>query len=153
MKPLLNVEQGSHGWGLSFRLSTAVLSEATSEIEALGIEVKEYFVLDGVDLLPYPAQIAERLSISRPAVALHLRNLERKGLLQRAVEPTDLRRFRLSLTAEGRAVADEARQILSEKFCKRLDRLSAVEREAFSAILTTLVAEGRDTQTGDQTAR
>jgi DNA-binding MarR family transcriptional regulator len=130
---------GARIWGLNFRLSTVVLGEATPAIKALGIEPKELFVLDGVEDLGYPAPIAERLSMSRPTIALHLRHLEDKALITREMDQSDLRRHRLTLTPHGRTIARRARQLLSEAYDARLNRLSATERDQFAALLAALV--------------
>jgi DNA-binding MarR family transcriptional regulator len=130
---------GARIWGLNFRLSTVVLGEAAPAIEALGIEAKEFFVLDSVEELSYPAMIAQRLSMSRPTITLHLRHLEDKRLLTREMEQSDLRRHRLRLTDDGREVTNKARRILSDAYDVRLGRLSAVERAHFAALLARLV--------------
>ena len=131
-------EHGAHVWSLNFRLSTGVLDEATAEMAAIGVEVKEFFVLDGVKEQPYPAQIATRLSMSRPAVALHLRNLESKGLLRREMDAGDLRRHRLTLTPKGDEVIKRARKVISDKYGARLARLDPSEKEEFSRLLGKL---------------
>jgi DNA-binding MarR family transcriptional regulator len=130
---------GARIWGLNFRLSTVVLGEATPAIEALEIEAKEFFVLDSVEELSYPALIAQRLFMSRPTIALHLRHLEDKGLLTREIDQNDLRRHWLSLTDKGREVTSKAHKILSDAYEERLERLSGVERGHFAALLAKLV--------------
>ncbi len=132
-------DDGARIWNLNFHLSTVVLAEATPAIEALGIEAKEFFVLDGVEDLEYPAAIAERLSMSRPMIALHLRQLEEKKLLIREMDRKDLRRHRLSLTPAGLAVTTAARHVLSQAYEARLQRLNRNERERFVALLEKLV--------------
>ena len=132
-------EDGARIWGLNFRLSTEVLGDATTGIEELGIEAKEFFVLDGVEELSYPAEIARRLSMSRPALTLHLRNLEQKGFLTREVDRADLRRHRLTLTARGNEVARTARRLIAETYDARLDRLSVAEKKRFGKLLAKLV--------------
>ena len=133
-------EEAARVWGLNLRLSTEVLSEATPGIEALGVEAKEFFVLDGAEELSFPAEIAHRLSMSRPALTLHLRNLERKGMLTRAMDQHDLRRHRLTLTDLGREVTAKARRLLSHAYAARLERLSVDERQAFRKLLAKLVS-------------
>jgi DNA-binding MarR family transcriptional regulator len=130
---------GARIWGLNYRLSTVVLGEAAGGIEALGIETKEFFVLDGVEELHYPAAIAQRLSMSRPTIALHLRNLEEKGLLTREVDQGDLRRHRLRLTTKGTDIAREARYVLSNAYAARLARLDDGESLQFGKLLAKLV--------------
>lgn len=130
---------GARIWSLNFRLSTVVLGEATPAIEALGIETKEFFVLDSVEELNYPALIAERLSMSRPMIALHVRHLEDKGLLTREMDQSDLRRHRLRLTDDGHVTTDKARELLSDCYNARLERFSGAEKDHFAALLAKLV--------------
>ena len=132
-------DDGVRIWGLNFRLSTDVLGDATDGIEALGIEVKEFFVLDGVEELSYPAEIAQRLSMSRPTMTLHLRNQEKKGVLTREVDPGDLRRHRFTLTPKGSEVARKARGLVSDAYSTRLDRLDLCERDQFGKLLAKFV--------------
>ena len=131
-------DEATRIWRLNFQLSTGVLDEAAAEIEALGVEVKAFFVLDGVEEQPYPAQLANRLSIPRPTMTLYLKDLEAKGFLSRAIDPGDLRRHRLRLTDSGRTTVAKARAILSRCYGRRLDRLSGPERAAFSTLLEKL---------------
>ena len=131
-------DDGARVWSLNFRLSTNVLDEAAAEMEALGLEGKEFFVLDGIAEHPYPARIARRLAMSRPAVTLHLRNLEKKGLLRRDIDPADLRRHRLTLTAKGKRVSGKAQQAIAGKYAARLARLDENERAEFSRLLEKL---------------
>ena len=133
-------EDGARVWSLNFRLSTGVLDEAAAEMEALGIEGKEFFVLDGIVEHPYPARIARRLAMSRPAVTLHLRNLEKKGLVRRDIDVADLRRHRLTLTAKGEVVSGKAKQVIAKKYAARLARLDESERAEFSRLLEKLTA-------------
>lgn len=46
---------------LNLQLSTETLMAAAPEIEALGLEPKAFFVLDGIDLQPFPASLAVSL--------------------------------------------------------------------------------------------
>jgi DNA-binding MarR family transcriptional regulator len=137
----LNPDQsyGARVWGLNFRLSTAVLDEAAREMEGLGLEAKEFFVLDGVDEEPFPAGLARRLTMSKPALALHLRNLEGKALITRKIDSEDHRRHRLELTSKGRQAVNLARNILTARYGARLERLEEHERVEFGRLLQKLV--------------
>src|SRR5258705_13897355 len=84
-------------WKLNLKLSKDLLIEAAAEIEALGIEPKEFFVLDAVTDQPYPAELSEHLSMPKPTTTLYLKNLEALGFLGRVIDRRDLRRHRLEL--------------------------------------------------------
>jgi DNA-binding MarR family transcriptional regulator len=123
---------------LNLQLSTETLNAATPEIEALGLDAKEFFVLDGVEERPYPAELARHLSMPKPTITLYLKNLQRKGLIGRAIDPQDLRRHHLELTASGREVVTQARGILSGRYGKQLSRLSRSEQGEFAKLLEKL---------------
>jgi DNA-binding MarR family transcriptional regulator len=53
--------------------------------------------------------IQEQLHITKPAVSMQLKTLERKGLIERAVNPDDLRRFDFKLTQRGQQIARHLR--------------------------------------------
>lgn len=124
---------------LTLRLSTETLGGAASEIEALGMEVKAFFVLDGVEERPYPAELSRHLSIPRPTMTLYLKNLQAQGFIVRAIDPQDLRRHRLELTPLGRDVLARARDHLFGRYRDLLLRLSPGEQAEFARLLEKLV--------------
>ena len=127
-------------WQLNFLFSTEVLTDAASEIEALGLEPKEFFVLDGIPDRPYPADLSRHLSIAKPSITLFLKKLQAKGLIDRVIDPDDLRRHRLAPTRTGLVMLDRARKILVKHYAERLRRLSPKEQEEFSILLLKLTA-------------
>src|SRR5690349_10055681 len=116
---------GARIFRLNLRLSTETLAAAAPEIEAVGLEPKEFFVLDGLEERPYPAELARHLSMPKPTVTLYLKNLQGRGLIVRAIDRQDMRRHRLELTELGRETVTSARAILSARYGERLARLSA----------------------------
>src|SRR5690348_8806616 len=48
-------------WALNYRLVTSVIVEVAPALHELGIEVKELFLLAGLDAHPHPAALAEAL--------------------------------------------------------------------------------------------
>ncbi len=125
-------------WKLNLKLSKDLLIEAAAEIEAFGIEAKEFFVLDAVTDHPYPAELAKHLSMPKPTVTLYLKNLEALGFLGRVLDQRDLRRHRLELTALGRKTVTQSRAILTACYAKRLSRLSESEQRNFATLLENL---------------
>lgn len=123
---------------LNLRLSTETLAAAGPEIEALGLEPKAFFVLEGVEEQPYPATLALHLSMPRPTITAYLKNLESAGLVTRAIDPTDLRRHRIELTENGYNVLSRAREALTRHYGNRLKRLSAQEVTEFTRLLEIL---------------
>lgn len=129
---------GARVFRLNLQLSTDTLTAAAPAIEALGLEAKEFFVLDGLDERPYPAELSRHLSIPKPTITLYLKNLQAKGLIGRVIDTHDLRRHRLKLTSSGRRVLDEARTVLSMHYSRRLMRLSKAEQVEFAKLLEKL---------------
>ncbi|WEK02974.1 MAG: MarR family winged helix-turn-helix transcriptional regulator [Candidatus Devosia phytovorans] len=126
---------------LNLQLSTETLTAATPEIEALGLEPKAFFVLDGVEAQPYPATLAHHLSMPKPTITAHLKALESAGLVTRAIDPADLRRHRIALTTTGRVVLDKARGSLARHYGDRLARLDGENVQHFARLLETLTRE------------
>ncbi len=123
---------------LNLQLSTETLTAAAPEIEALGLEAKEFFVLDGLEERPYPAELARHLSMPKPTITLHLKNLQAKGFILRAIDPEDLRRHRLELTPLGGETVTAARATLSGRYGEKLARLNSRERNEFGRLLAKL---------------
>src|ERR1700761_9169351 len=116
-------------WSLNYRLVTAVISGVAPQIAELGLEVKELFLLAAVEELAHPAALAETLCMPKPTVTVYLKHLEGAGFVRREIDPADLRRHRLTMTAAGRKAMTRGLALLSEAFGARLSRLSAAEQE------------------------
>ena len=65
---------------------------------ALGLEIKELFVLAEIDEHPHPAELAVKLSMPKPSVTVNLKRLEAAGFVRREIDTTDLRRHRRRTT-------------------------------------------------------
>lgn len=125
-------------WALDYRLLTEVLVSIADEVAALGVEIKELFVLDAIDEHPHPAAVAEALSLPKPSVTVYLKRLEAAGFVRREIDADDLRRHKLTLTAPGRKVLGRGQTILADAFGQRLARLNADERAEFRRLLEKL---------------
>jgi DNA-binding MarR family transcriptional regulator len=84
-------------------------------------------------------ELAAALGVDPPWVTLMADDLEERGLVERTPHPTDRRRKLLVVTAEGRAVAEEAERILLEP-PSALRALPAKDAEALDRIMAALVA-------------
>jgi DNA-binding MarR family transcriptional regulator len=125
-------------WTLQFDVSASVLAEVEDEIRGHGLEAKELFLLEKLDEHPYPAELARVLIMPKPSVTFLVKRLERAGFVRRETEPQDLRRFRLTPTAAGRAAMEKARGALEAGFGRRLARLSPAERAELARLLTAM---------------
>ena len=122
-------------WSLSYRLVSGVITGVSPQLAELGLEAKELFILGEIDEHPHPAALADRLCIPRPTITFYVKRLEAAGFVKRAVDTTDLRRHRLTLTAAGRKTMTRGLALLSEAFEKRLGQLKAPEQVTLESLL------------------
>ena len=122
-------------WTLQYRLVSSVIVDVAAAIDGLGLGGKELFVLAAIDENPHPAELAGALCIPKPTVTVYLKHLEAAGLVKREIDPSDLRKHRITLTAAGRKVTAKGMGFLSEAFGGRLERLSAQDRACLQTVL------------------
>ena len=126
-------------WTLNYRLITGVIEAVVPPIEQLGVEIKELFVLAEIDEHPHPAELAVRLSMPKPSITVYLKRLEAAGLVRREIDPGDLRKHKIQLTAAGRKVTARGLALLSEGFGVRLGRLSQAEQAELKALFEKMM--------------
>lgn len=92
-------------------------------LERLGLTYPQYLVMlvlwEGDDL-PVKA-LGERLVLDSGTLTPLLKRLEASGLITRQRDPADERSVRIALTAQGRALADQARD-LPKALARAMDR-------------------------------
>ncbi len=94
---------------LSRRFRRALDEPLLSE---LGLNVKELLVLAAVmDGAQTPGGVAARQSLPAPTVSRIVGKLVEMGLIVRAADPVDLRRFELHLTPEGERRRERVREV------------------------------------------
>jgi DNA-binding MarR family transcriptional regulator len=125
-------------WSLNHRLLMSVIATVAAEVGALGLEVKELFVLSEVDEHPYPAELAVALVMPKPSMTVYVKRLEAAGFLRREIDPNDLRKHRLAITPAGRKVMQRGLTLLADAFAERLGRLSAGEQAQLRGLLEKL---------------
>ena len=77
-----------------------------------------------------PSEIADRESVSPPAINRIVNALEARGLVLRAPDPGDARKIQVLPTRDGLDFVDRTRRMREEWFTRRLAELPAVERRA-----------------------
>ncbi len=122
-------------WSPNYRLLMSVITGVAAKISAVGVDSKELFLLAAVDEHPHPARLSVALSMPKPTVTAMVKRLESARFLEREIDPGDLRRHRLSLTAGGRKAVTRGLAILSNAFGERLGRLGAAEQAELHALL------------------
>ncbi len=126
-------------WTLNFQLVMSVMNGVAPAVRAQGLEMKEFFLLGELDEHPNPADLARVLLTPKPTITFLVKRMEAAGYLRRELEPGDLRRFRLTLTASGRKAMEKARVILDEAFGERLNRLTRAQRTELQHLLERMV--------------
>lgn len=126
-------------WSLHHRLISSVIESVAPAIAALGLEVKELFMLAEVDDHPHPAELSGACLMPKPTVTMYVKRLEAAGFLKREIDSADLRRHRLTLTADGRKVMTRGMSMLAEAFGLRLSRLNLTEQQELRVLLEKLV--------------
>lgn len=125
-------------WSLNYQLIMSVIAGVQSEIARLGLETKELFLLAELDEHPYPAELSACLSMPKPTVSVNVKRLEAAGFVKRQIDPADLRRHKLLLTAAGRKAMTQGTARLSRAFGERLARLSHKEQQELRGLLEKL---------------
>ena len=133
------MDDGAELWKLNHRLLTQVMNAAAPQLDALGLETKEFFVLDEVDACKYPAALAQKLMLPKASVTMYLRSLVDSGLVRREIDETDLRRHRLTTTDKGRRVLAEALDALASQFSSMTARLDEHDQSELRRILLSLL--------------
>jgi DNA-binding MarR family transcriptional regulator len=126
-------------WGLSYRLVMSVILEVAPALQTLSLEVKELFLLAELDAHPHPAALAETLLMPKPTVSMYVKRLEAAGFVKREIDKADLRRHKLTLTAEGRKAMIRGSTLLAEAFGARLGRLSGAQQTELRSLLEKLL--------------
>ncbi len=117
-------------------------------LDELGITYPQYLVLlvlwehDGASF----GEIGERLYLNSATLTPLLKRLEKQGIVRRRRRPTDDRTVENWLTAEGRALQDQAVSVPTRLMCNAAledDELVAL-KDALTPVLEKLLAYARD---------
>jgi DNA-binding MarR family transcriptional regulator len=87
-----------------------------------------------------PSELADREGVKRPTATRIITALCEQGLVARVDNPDDRRSHRVNVTAEGRALVDEARQRKTAYLAAALDGLSAEDKATLDRAATLLEA-------------
>jgi MarR family transcriptional regulator, temperature-dependent positive regulator of motility len=126
-------------WSLNYRLLLSVISCVEPDINALGLDAKELFLLAEIDEHPYPAELATTLNMPKATVTVYLKRIEAAGFVRREIDPADLRRHRLRLTPAGRQATADGLALLSDAFNNRLERLTVAQQKDLKNLLEKIL--------------
>lgn len=86
-----------------------------------------------------PSDLADALMLTRAGMTNRLDRLEAAGFVERRLDPTDRRSFRVTLTGEGRTAVDAALTEHASNVERLLSGLTAAERRALDDALRHLL--------------
>ncbi len=122
------------------RAREAVMRQFRPSLRALDLTEQQWRVLRALGSAPEfdATSLANATFLLAPSLTRILRDLETRGLIRRGVSAADLRASRLSLSAAGRALLDEA-GVHSERIYRRMTTHIGEERlEALMVMLADL---------------
>ncbi len=136
--------RGSLGYALAQATVLARKAFAQGMLEPTGLRPIEFSVLMLLlgNEAPAPKALSRTLNVPAPNITPVLDRLETRGLLRRAPDATDGRGQRVSLTAKGRRVAEDAYQRSRTMEDDILSVFTGPERTMLMALLARLNKPG-----------
>ena len=125
---------------LSLPLMWTLRKAAMRALEPLGLRPVKALVLGLiVEGAESPKELSELLDTPPPMMSGLLADLEDRGLIERAPDPSDRRRVRLAATDEGRALAERITAYWIEAGRERFEALDDDDLRHLIAIYRTFV--------------
>jgi DNA-binding MarR family transcriptional regulator len=114
--------------------------EFGAALEPLGLRTQHFGVLTLIDAQPNTSQqeLVDHSMIDASSMVAIIDELERLGLAERRIDPTDRRKRSLRLTPRGRRMLERARKVAIETALKHLAPLDESERETLRKLLRKL---------------
>jgi DNA-binding MarR family transcriptional regulator len=133
---------GNLAW-LLYRAHWALAAELTAAFEPLGVSARGYHVLQAALSGEHTqTELAAMVGLDKTTMVVTVDELERAGLAERRLSPSDRRARIVSVTAAGKRKVAEAEKVKERVQAEVLGELSAREGEALMDALSKLV-EGR----------
>ena len=126
-------------------IATTTMGLASDKIADLGINLGEFDVLatlrrNGKNGVLTPTEIASAAMVSPSGLTHRLTQLEKMGHIIRQNDPNDRRSSLVRLTPQGRKIADQAIERISQHATQSLSSFSEDEVEALNAVLDKILA-------------
>lgn len=130
------------------RLSRQIRVALDGPLEAtLQLNFSEISVLRLIDQgVHSPSDLSRELQIPAPTISRTLNHLVERGLVERGVDPLNLRRFYLRLTPEGQKIRQKTRQIAHKVLTERYGHVPEEVLEQALAALRALEPHLKEVQ-------
>ena len=134
---ILNSRRFIHSF---WQLRQQIISQVNPRVrEEHGVDFLEVMILEQIGSTDMsPSEIAEAMQIPAHNISRKLDALEKAGLIERALDPSDARRRVLSLTPVGKEVAGAAQKTLDKEVERMLEVLSVDDATAMIQSLETV---------------
>lgn len=130
------------GWALA-RLAQAFNGAQNAALAEVDLTMRSFAVLaTAVDRARTQLEIAHVVGLDKSTLVATIDDLERRGLVERRTDPADRRARFVESTAEGRALAYRAAQIVEETEATLLGKVGAEEASRLKSSLVALLLGG-----------
>jgi DNA-binding MarR family transcriptional regulator len=119
------------------RASQTLVSHFIRGVGSFDLRTVDFSVLSIIGHRPgvTSRQLCQQLNVLPPNMVVLLRQLDKRGLIERQPHPTDRRAVGLKLSSSGRALMKQAEQAASAADLEGSGRLSASERKTLARLL------------------
>ena len=119
------------------RASHTLVSHFIRGVGSFELRTVDFSVLSVIGHRPgvTSRQLCQTLNVLPPNMVVLLRELDKRGLIEREPHPTDRRAVGLRLSTDGRALIKKAEQAASVADLEGASRLSAAERKTLARLL------------------
>ncbi len=102
------------------RARRALVAYGEGCADQLDMSLPELIVLSELESTAHPTVVSRATGIPPSTISRLLRSLEGRGLVERAVDTEDLRRFRVTLTSAGRRCVARSRDCLAAALAPKI---------------------------------
>lgn len=149
---MTTVPDGGLGHALE-RAARAWRAEVTAALQPHDVTAPQFFVLVAIlradrrrKFPPTQRDIGERLSMDSNTASAVIRSLEQRRVISRGSHPADGRARTLTLTGEGRQLAQECARLVRAVNDQFFGGLDPDQIQTLSVILAQLAAESKERQ-------
>jgi DNA-binding MarR family transcriptional regulator len=127
---------------LAHKVGQLLLARVEEGLEELGLSSRSYFVLSAVDCETPRSQqeMSQLLTIDPTAIGVVVDDLEARGLVKRARNRHDRRRYDLTLSEAGTSALAAAHEALATAEREFFEPLSGKQRAELHGLLQRLIA-------------